>query len=204
MVGSVPSFPSFSSNTKSPFPLPGKTDISSPASSIAFSSPCPHVLCLVCPASLEQSASFRQVHGGHLVTHCQPCCSPSVPPVRCVSGMTHALYQTWSMPDMHEGHSHTHTYTDHAKDQFRQVSLTWFFFFFSFFLLLSIKDKWWVMTWRTILKIISYQHMIVFGQRLEAAHLLLWCTVRWRSVCPIADFFIFCIFVTQLFILDKA
>lgn len=133
-VGSVPSFPSFSSNTKSPFPLPGKTDISSPASSIAFSSPCPHVLCLVCPASLEQSASFRQVHGGHLVTHCQPCCSPSVPPVRCVSGMTHALYQTWSMPDMHEGHSHTHTYTDHAKDQFRQVSLTWFFFFFSFFI----------------------------------------------------------------------
>lgn len=148
MVGSVPSFPSFSSNTKSPFPLPGKTDISSPASSIAFSSPCPHVLCLVCPASLEQSASFRQVHGGHLVTHCQPCCSPSVPPVRCVSGMTHALYQTWSMPDMHEGHSHTHTCTDHAKDQFRQVSLTWFFFFF--FLLLSVKDKWWVMTWRTI------------------------------------------------------
>lgn len=203
MVGSVPSFPSFSSNTKSPFPLPGKTDISSPASSIAFSSPCPHVLCLVCRASLEQSASFRQVHGGHLVTHCQPCCSPSVPPVRCVSGMTHALYQTWSMPDMHEGHSHTHTYTDRAKDQFRQVSLTWFFFFFSFFLLLSVKDKWWVMTWRTILKIISYQH-IVFGQRLEAAHLLLWCTVRWRSVCPIADFFIFCIFVTQLFILDKA
>lgn len=60
--------------------------------------PRPHVLCLVCPASLEQSAPFRQVHGGHLVMHCQLCCSL---PVRCVRGMTH---------------THTHTYTLHQPD----------------------------------------------------------------------------------------
>lgn len=71
--------------------------------------PRPHVLCLVCPASLEQSAPFRQVHGGHLVMHCQLCCSL---PVRCVRGMTHThtlthstnLIQAW-----HAWNRHTHT-----------------------------------------------------------------------------------------------
>lgn len=102
------SFPSFRCNTKSPCSQAAKIDTSSLAPSSTLWSPAQRVLCLVCIASLEQSASFRQVHGGRLVMHCQLCCSPSPLGVRCVRGTTHTFYPTWSRPDMLEN-THTHT-----------------------------------------------------------------------------------------------
>lgn len=86
---SMPSFPSFSPNTKSPCPLARKIDTSSPASSTA-----PWSLAHICFVSSALPHWSSQLHsgrftGGHLVMHCQLCCSPLPLPVRCVRGMTY-------------------------------------------------------------------------------------------------------------------
>lgn len=134
-----------------------KIDTSSPASSIALRS-LSH-MCFVSSALPHWSSQLHsgRFTGGHLVMHCQRCCSPFPLPVRCVWGTTHT-HPHFTQPDPGlTCMKHTHTVTQkitwgqtteepRQKDWCRQVGLTWLYYFWE---LRSIKGEKWAVRWKS-------------------------------------------------------